>query len=69
MGESGGSSSTKVGICFDIDNAEVSDSIIVERSPLPGLSVASEVCDVEDDDGASGRSQGGYPGTSITDLN
>lgn len=37
-----------VGMCFDIDNAEVSDSMIVERSPLLGLSAASEICGVED---------------------
>ena len=35
-------------MCFEIDSAEVSDSIIVERSPFPRLSVASEVCDGED---------------------
>jgi len=37
-------------MCFDIDSAEVSDSIIVERSPRDGLSVASEICDFEDDE-------------------
>jgi len=37
-------------MCFDIDSAEVSDSIIVERSPRHGLSVASEICDFEDDE-------------------
>ena len=36
-------------MCFDIDSAEVSDSIIVDRSPRHGLSVASEICDFEDD--------------------
>ena len=37
-------------MCFDIDSTEVSDSIIVERSPRHGLSVASEICDFEGDD-------------------
>lgn len=52
-------------MCFDIDNAEVSDSMMVERSPLPGLSVISEICDVEDvDDGkASGEIRDGFKGT------
>jgi len=36
-------------MCFEIDNAEVSDSTIVERSPRHGLLVASEICDSEDD--------------------
>ena len=36
-------------MCLDIDSAEVSDSTIVERSPLPGVSVASEICEVEAD--------------------
>ena len=35
-------------MCLDIDSAEVSDSTIVERS-LPGVSVASEICEVEAD--------------------
>jgi len=37
-------------MCFDIDSAEVSDSIMVERSPRHRLSVASEICDFEDDE-------------------
>lgn len=37
-------------MCFDIDSAEVSDSMIVERSPRHGLSVVSDVCDIEDVD-------------------
>ena len=37
-------------MCFDIDSAEVSDSMIVERSPRHGLSVASEICELEDDE-------------------
>ena len=35
-------------MCFDIDSVEVSDSIMVERSPRHGLSVASEIGGIED---------------------
>lgn len=35
-------------MCFDIDSAEVSDSMIVERSPRHALSVASGICDTGD---------------------
>ena len=45
-----------VGMCFDIDSAEISDSIIVERSLRHRLSVASAICDFEDDE--IGRSPG-----------
>lgn len=45
--------------------------MIVERSPLSGLSVASEICDVEDvdDGGTSGDSRDRLQGRSITQLN
>ena len=58
-------SSTRAGICFDIDSAEVSDSMIVERSPLPGLSAVSDICDVEGvgNGGTSGESRGRFTGT------